>query len=193
MSRLGLFTYYLEIITAGLIRGMIKLIYIYNDFGGTHTTSLAAAYHLQKLPTNRVLTREEILNVPYFNKLEKSDAGRIIFHGKDDEGNSVYTLGRRSSKLVVPALKNLCQILEEQFQIDEKIIFSNTSPTVPFAMTMGGFFSRGLKIDFIGVPLLVAGAKKSCLNIYKLVQNTKHIGSSTHSKVTVIENKNFQA
>ncbi|MEH7392830.1 DUF3189 family protein [Bacillus sp. JJ1474] len=169
------------------------MIYVYNDFGGTHTTSLAASYHLQKLPTNRVLTREEILNVQYFNKLNKSDAGKIIFHGKDEDGHFVYTLGRRSSKLVLPALKNLCQLLEERFQIDEKIIFSNTSPTVPFAMTMGGFFSRGLKIDFIGVPLLVAGAKKSCLNIHKLVETTKQIGSSTHSKVTVIENKNFQA
>ena len=172
---------------------MIKLIYVYNDFGGTHTTSLAAAYHLHKLPTNRVLTKEEILNIPYFNKLDKSDAGKFIYHGKDEDGHSVYTLGRRSSKLVVPALKNLCELLEERLQIDEKFIFSNTSPTVPFAMTMGGFFSRGLKIDFIGVPLLVAGAKKSCLNIHKLVENTKQIGSRSHSMVTVIENKNFQA
>lgn len=172
---------------------MVALIYIYNDFGGTHTTSLAAAYHLNLLPTNRVLTTEEILSTPYFNKLKKSDAGRFIFHGKDDEGNLVYTLGRRSSKLVVPSLKNLCLILEEHFQIEEKIVFSNTSPTVPFAMTMGGFFSRGLGIDFIGVPLLVTGAKKSCLNINKLVENTKQIGSTTHSNVTVIENFKFQA
>ncbi|KAB2330182.1 DUF3189 family protein [Cytobacillus depressus] len=169
------------------------MIYVYNDFGGTHTTSIAAAYHLRKLPENRVLTKEEILNVPYFNKLEKSDAGKFIFHGKDEDGHSVYTLGRRSSKLIIPSLKNFYEVLEDRFQLDEKIIFSNTSPTVPFAMTMGGFFSRGLKIDFIGVPLLVAGAKKSCLNIHKLVENTKQIGSSAHSKVTVIENKNFQA
>lgn len=171
----------------------MKLIYIYHDFGGTHTTSMAAAYHLNMLPTNRILTEEEILHIPYFNKLKKSDAGRFIFHGLDKDGNPVYTLGRRSSKIVVPSLKNFCHLLDEQFKIDEKIVFSNTSPTVPFAMTMGGFFSRGLKIDFIGVPLLVTGAKQSCLNIFKLVENTKHIGSSTSSKVTMIENKNFQA
>ncbi|QED47828.1 DUF3189 family protein [Cytobacillus dafuensis] len=169
------------------------MIYIYNDFGGTHTTALAASYHLQILPENRILTKEEILNVPYFNKLNKSDAGKFIFHGTDEGGNSVYTLGRRSSKLVVPTLKNLCNLFEDKFQIDEKIIFSNTSPTVPFAMTMGGFFSRGLKIDFIGVPLLVSGAKKSCLNVHKLVERTKQIGNTTNSNVTVIENKNFQA
>lgn len=172
---------------------MISLLYIYNDFGGTHTTSLAAAYHLQKLPTDRILTKEEILNVPYFNKLDRSDTCRFIFHGKDEDGSLVYTIGRRSSKLVVPALKNLCELLQDQFQTDEKIIFSNTSPTVPFAMTMGGFFSRGLKIDFIGVPLLVTGAKKSCLNINKLVENTKKIAHSTQSKVTVIDNHQFQA
>ena len=26
------------------------MIYIYNDYGGTHTTALAAAYHLKELP-----------------------------------------------------------------------------------------------------------------------------------------------
>ena len=141
------------------------MIFIYNDYGGTHTTSLAAAYHLKKLPTDRVLTKEEILNVDYFNKLTKADFGKLIFHGIDEDGNSVYTIGRKSTKLVVPALKNLSMLLQEKYQGQEKIIFSNTSPTVPFALTMGGLFSRGLKIDFIGVPFLIVGAKQCCLDI----------------------------
>ena len=141
------------------------MIFIYNDYGGTHTTSLAAAYHLKKLPTDRVLTKEEILNVDYFNKLTRADFGKLIFHGIDEDKNSVYTIGRKSNKLVVPALKNLSMLLQEKYQGQEKIIFSNTSPTVPFALTMGGLFSRGLKIDFIGVPFLIVGAKQCCLNI----------------------------
>lgn len=36
------------------------MIFIYNDYGGTHTTSMAAAYHLKKLPTSRTLTKDEI-------------------------------------------------------------------------------------------------------------------------------------
>ena len=141
------------------------MIFIYNDYGGTHTTSLAAAYHLKKLPTDRVLTKEEILNVDYFNKLTKADFGKLIFHGIDEDKNSVYTIGRKSNKLVVPALKNLSMLLQEKYQGQEKIIISNTSPTVPFALTMGGMFSRGLKIDFIGVPFLIVGAKQCCLTI----------------------------
>ncbi|WP_042761668.1 DUF3189 family protein, partial [Streptococcus sobrinus] len=59
------------------------MIYIYNDFGGTHTTSLAAAYHFNQLPTNRTLTKEEILAVPYFNQLTTADMGNLIFRGID--------------------------------------------------------------------------------------------------------------
>ncbi|WP_028403151.1 DUF3189 family protein [Ectobacillus panaciterrae] len=168
------------------------MIYIYNDYGGTHTTSLAAAYHLKQLPTGRKLTKEEILNVSYFNTLTTSDMGKLIFHGVDEDGNSVYTIGRGISKYVVPALKNLSLLLQVKYQCQENVVFSNTSPTVPFAMTMGGLFSRRLKIDSIGVPLLVLGAKQCCDNIVRMVEYTKQIGKSTNEKVTILENKSFK-
>lgn len=167
------------------------MIYIYNDYGGTHTTSLAAAYHLKELAqSERKLTKEEILNVRFFNKLTKKDSGKLIFHGIDDNGDPVYTLGRKSSKLVVPALKELGLLLQNRYEIKETIIFSNTSPTVPLPMTFGGFFSRGLKLDFIGVPLLVIGAKQCCDDIFRLVEHTKHIAkNSNEGQVIVLDNK----
>ncbi|MBA9028199.1 MULTISPECIES: DUF3189 family protein [Bacillaceae] len=167
------------------------MIFIYNDYAGTHSTALAAAYHLNKLPTDRTLTKAEILNVDFFNKLTNRDMGRIIFHGVDEEDNSVYTLGRKNDKLVVPALKNLGEILQDVYQGDEKIIFSNTSHTVPFAMTMGGLFSRRLKIDRIGVPLLVLGAKQCYPNIIQLVNYTKQAGHLAKTKTVILENKSF--
>ena len=168
------------------------MIFIYNDYAGTHTTSLAAAYHLKKLPTDRQLTKEEILNVDYFNKLTKADFGKIIFRGIDEDGNSVYTIGRKNSKLVIPALKDLSLLFQEKYQIQDKIIFSNTSPTVPFALSMGWLFSRGLKIDFIGVPLLIIGAKQCCLDILRLVENTKQVAKSTNERIVILDNKNMK-
>ena len=169
------------------------MIYIYNDYGGTHTTSLAAAYHLKELEqSERKLTKEEILHVNDFNKLTKKDAGKIIFHGNDENGDSVYTIGRRSSKLVVPAMKNLIVLIQSKHPFDEQVIFSNTSPTVPIPMTIGGFLSRGLKINFLGVPLLVIGAKQCCNNIFRLVDNTKRVAQSTQEKVTILENQEFK-
>ena len=170
------------------------MIYIYNDYGGTHTTALAAAYHLKEITqSERKLTTEEILNVNYFNKLSKEDFGKLIFHGVDENGDSVYTIGRKSNKLVVPALSNLTLLLQSKHQFHEKIIFSNTSPTVPIVMSIGGFFSRGLKIDFIGVPLLVLGAKQCCDNIFRLVENTKQIGKAANGeKVIILENEIYK-
>jgi len=170
------------------------MIYIYNDYGGTHTTSLAAAYHLKQLTqSDRKLTTKEILNVKFFNKLTKKDSGRIIFHGIDENGDSVYTIGRKNSKLVVPALKDLSLLIESKHHFNETIIFSNTSPTVPILMSIGGFFSRGLKIDFIGVPFLVMGAKQCCDNIYWLVQKTKQTGKqSDGAKVIILDNEQYK-
>lgn len=142
------------------------MIYIYHDFGGTHTTSLAAAYHLKLInDPSKILMKEEILAVPYFNKLTKKDAGKFIFHGEDEEGNLVYTLGKRSSKLVIPSLFHFSEIMINRFQLNEKIGFSNTSLIVPLAMTISGFLSRGLGINFIGVPLLIRGAQQCCKHI----------------------------
>jgi hypothetical protein len=170
------------------------VIYIYHDFGGTHTTSLAAAYHLNILSeSNTIPSKEEILAVPYFNKLKKKDAGKLIFHGEDDEGNQIYTLGRRSSKLTVKSLYNFCEILNSSKLIEEKIILSNTSPVVPFAMTLGGFFSRGLGVDVIEVPLLIKGAQKCCGNILQLVNETKQIAKESNNFIVNIENKEYQA
>jgi hypothetical protein len=170
------------------------MIYIYNDFAGTHSTALAAAYHLKQLPqSERKLTSEEILNVNYFNQLTNKDFGKLLFHGTDENGNSVYTIGRKRSKLVVPALKDMSLLLLEKFHVNEKIIFSNTSPTVPFTMSLGGLFSRRLHIDMIGVPLLVKGAKQSCDTIYRLVENTIQVGNTTFDeKVIILENEVYK-
>ncbi|MNC80693.1 hypothetical protein D3C75_1335850 [compost metagenome] len=60
-------------------------------------------------------------------------------------------------------------------------------------MSIGGFFSRGLKIDFIGVPLLVMGAKQCCDNIFRLVENTKQIGkSSNEEQVIILANESYK-
>ncbi|CAM4020391.1 DUF3189 family protein [Mesobacillus zeae] len=170
------------------------MIYIYHDFGGTHTTSLAAAHHLKIInDPKKIPEKAEILALPYFNKLNKDDAGKFILHGEDDEGNPVYTLGRRSSKLTIESLHHFSEILISRNQIGEKIILSNTSPVVPLAMTIGGFFSRGLGVDGIGVPLLIKGAQQCYGNILQLVNDTKKIAKESNFEIVKIDNKKYQA
>ncbi|MCX8130449.1 MAG: DUF3189 family protein [Clostridia bacterium] len=168
------------------------MIYIYNCYGGTHSSSLASAVHLKKLPADRIPTDDEILNTPYFNKLTYKDMGRIIYRGDDEEGNKIFTVGRGTSRVLVPCLKNLIDVLQSDCGLNEKIILSNMSPAVPFAMTMGGFFSRGLGIDSVGVPLLILGAKQAYPKVIEFVQNTKNIAKESNEKVIVLMNTKRQ-
>lgn len=165
------------------------MIYIYNCYGGTHSSSLASAVHLRQLPTNRLPTREEILATSYFNKLTYKDMGRVIFRGTDDEGNKVFSIGRGTSKVLIPCLTELINLLCSDYGFNEKIIFSNMSPTVPPAMTMGGFFSRGLGINFIGVPLLVIGARQAYWRVMEIVAATREKAKKFDGHVLVLENK----
>jgi hypothetical protein len=165
------------------------MIYIYNCYGGTHSSSLASAVHLKKLPLDRIPTTDEIVGTPYFNKLTYKDMGRIIYRGDDEEGNKVFTVGRGTSKILVPCLKNLIDILQGDCGLKERIILSNMSPVVPFQMTMGGFFSRGVGIDFIGVPLLIAGAKQAYPKVLEFVERTKRTAKESNEKVIVLMNE----
>lgn len=151
------------------------MVIIYNCYGGTHSSILASAIHLKKLPSDRVPSAQEILNIEYFNKLTYKDMGRLIFHGVDEAGNRIYSIGRGTSKALVPAMRNLAIALCRDKGIDEHFLFMNCSPTVPPLMTMGGFFSRALHMDFIGVPLLIKGARQTYYNITKLVEKSKEI------------------
>ncbi|WP_209124919.1 DUF3189 family protein [Alkalihalobacillus sp. BA299] len=168
------------------------MLYIYNCFAGTHSSALAAAYHLDKLPKDREPTKEEILGIDIFNKLTPRDFGRIIYHGKDVDGNKVYTVGRGKSTAVIPALLSFISLLEEDGKAIEKIIFSNCSPTVPISMTFGGLFSRRFGIDFIGVPLLIRGAKQAHRTIIQLVEHTKAVASTTQKNIEVLENEKYK-
>ena len=164
------------------------MIFIYNDFGGTHTTAMAAAYHLKKLDENREPTKEEILHSHNYNKLTYKDRGKLYFHGIDEGGNRVYTVGRGRSEILVPGLYNLIEMLHKENVLQEAIILSNTSPTVPFSMTIGGLLSRWLKIDFIGVPLLVFGTKQTYKNIIHVVHTTKNTAKNSTAKLIMLDN-----
>lgn len=146
------------------------MIFIYNCYGGTHSSSLCSAIHLGKLPLDRVPNKDEILNTDYFDALTFKDRGRIIYRGDDKWGNKVYSVSRGSSKTMIPALKSLIDIFKKNFNITEDIVFINASPTVTFPMTVGGFISRALNIPYIGRPLLIIGVKQGYFNMVELVR-----------------------
>jgi hypothetical protein len=65
--------------------------------------------------------------------------------------------------------------MHKLYNVNEGFAYINTSGTVPITMTLGGFFSRGLKINPIGVPLLAIGAQHNYKKIVDLAQKTKQL------------------
>ncbi|ABO50686.1 conserved hypothetical protein [Desulforamulus reducens MI-1] len=139
------------------------MIFIYNCFWGTHSSSLASAIHLNKLPFDRITTKEEILKTDYFNKLSYKDMGRVIYRGIDEEGNKVFTLGRGSSKVLLPCLENLISVFHNECNLKE--------------------------IDFIGVHLLLIGSQQAYQHIVKVVKQTKETAKTTKEPVLVLNNR----
>lgn len=144
---------------------------VYHDVGGTHSTVIAAAIHLNRLPMDMLPSMKDILNVPLFDKLEKKDQGRLIYHGQDEYGNQIYTIHRQ----YVPQLitNTIGSVFDMVGRDRKEILFVDTSVTVNHLMRIGGGSSRRLGLVAFGRPLVAYGTLKAYPKIVAVVQKTK--------------------
>ncbi|WP_053954854.1 DUF3189 family protein [Inediibacterium massiliense] len=144
---------------------------VYHDVGGAHSTIVAAAIHLNQLPLDYIPDKNELLALPLFDKIQKKDIARLIYHGKDEYGHSIYTIGRKNSAhLVVNAIETVFQMLN--FPQNE-ILCVDTSPAVNNLMRIGGGSSRKFGLVSFGRPIVTYGTLKAYSNISEIVKKTK--------------------
>lgn len=147
------------------------MIVIYHDVGGTHSTAIAANLHINKLPMDRVPDKEELLQLPTFDKIEKKQLGSIIYIGDDEFGSKVYTLGRKYSlKYTIPAVLSMYSILNGD---SKGLYIVDTQPAVNLLMKIGGFSSRQLNLVSFGRPIVTSGSQKAYMDLVKIVKNVK--------------------
>ncbi|MCT4594966.1 MAG: DUF3189 family protein [Anaeromicrobium sp.] len=147
------------------------MIVIYNDFGGTHSSATAAHIHVNKLPIDRIPNREELLSLPTFDKVNKSQHGNLIYIGEDELGCKVYTVACEfKPKLVIKAVEDMYKITHGSL---DGLYTINTKHTVNIWMKIGGFFSRYLGLVSFGRPIVTHGTLKAYDNISSLVSNVK--------------------
>ena len=143
---------------------------VYNCVGGTHSSAIAAAIHLGILSPDRTPSKEEVIDVPYFDTLEKKDQGKIIFRGIDENHNKVFTLSRQFvPELVIPDV-------EDAFQLGgglrKDLLLVDTMPSVNLLMKIGGFSSRRLHWVSFGRPIVALGVVKNYHEMVKIVKKT---------------------
>ncbi|MTI49106.1 DUF3189 family protein [Sporosalibacterium faouarense] len=144
---------------------------IYHCVGGTHSSAIAAAVHLNLLPDNKKPSPKEILSIPFFDTLVKEDQGKILYRGSDNQSNKIYTLSRQfSPQLVLPAIKDAWELAGGK---RENLLLVNSMPAVNLLMKIGGFSSRRLGLVSFGRPIVTRGTIKAYDAIVKIVNNTK--------------------
>lgn len=146
---------------------MIKKV-VYFDYGGSHTSILAACIHSGKIPADEVPDGKTLLKLPYLDKTSAEDFGRIKYIGTDESGNKIYALGTKTSD-AGPLLQDLA-VLQG---VDDEFEFIRTTPFVNTVLRIGGFLSRSASLPLIGRPLLISGLKKSYPYISDFVEQNR--------------------
>lgn len=144
---------------------------IYHCVGGAHSSPIAAAIHLNMLPMDHIPSKYDLLNIPFYDTLEKTDIGKIIYRGTDEFGNKVYTLSRQFvPHLVIPSIRDMWHILGKK---QKDLFIVDTLPCVNWLMRIGGFSSRRLKWVHFGRPIVTMGTLSAYKDIVKVVEETK--------------------
>lgn len=145
---------------------------VYHDVGGAHSTAVAANVHINKLPVNRIPSKQEILNLPTFDKIEKDQVGHLMYIGTDELNAQIYTLSRqRKPDLVIRAITDMYCILHGN---TNGLIIVDTKLAVNLLMNIGGFTSRKLQWVSFGRPIVTKGTQQAYMDIVNIVKNVKN-------------------
>jgi hypothetical protein len=143
---------------------------IYHCFGGSHSSVTAAALHLGMLDKTRIPTREQLMDVPYYDKTSDEDFGSIRYMGTDEFGHDVYVLGKKSlDNRYSTILMGVAEILGSQ----DQLILVNCVDRINWSMKIGGFTSRRMRLVLLGRPMVTWGTQRAFNQLVNLVEITR--------------------
>lgn len=144
---------------------------IYDDYGGAHSTPVAAAIHLGIMDPSQVPSDEQLMALPLFDRVTRVNHGCVVFMGTDSNGHEVYVLGRGS--LGVAMERAVACGAAMVGGSSTGVLFVDTLCYVNIWMRIGGFLSRALGLISLGRPLVLYGTRKAFPFLARLVGETK--------------------
>lgn len=144
---------------------------VYCCYGGTHSSPVAAAIHLGWLPRDRVPTRDELMAVPFFDRMTSADRGRVMLAGVDALGREVFVLGRGAEARGIPAAVASGWALAGGAA--DGLVFVDTLRCVNWFMRIGGFLSRGAGWTRVGRPIVLYGTQRAYKALLRLVEKVE--------------------
>lgn len=143
----------------------------YYCYGSAHSSVVAAAIHLGYLPTDRVPSDIEFINLPYYDKTKSSEIGTPFFMGYDNCRNEIFIIGMGRERNLVR--KTIISFLKHNKKDIGDILMVNTLRNVNIKTKIGGFLSRGLGLVPLGRPLTIRGIQEKYLDFVDMVDGVK--------------------
>jgi hypothetical protein len=144
---------------------VITIKVIYFDYGGSHSSVVAAHIHTGKLDSSKTPPIGEIINLPDFDKTTQEDFGKIRKVGTDADGNEIHVLGTKNGNS-----GGLVSGLVDTQNLTDKFRFVDTMPYVNTWLRIGGWLSRGLSLPALGRPLIRIGILQAYPKLVSLVR-----------------------
>ncbi len=144
---------------------------IYHCFGGTHSSVLCAAIHLGIIPDHQLPGYQDLIDLPYYDKVYSSQVGTIFHMGRDDQGRDIYILGCRNCG---PMVEKITGEMNQLLGIDQnEVVMVDTTPCLNIIIKIGGYLSRRLGLTGTGRFLLHRGICLAFPKFKELVWNVK--------------------
>jgi hypothetical protein len=123
------------------------------------------------LPQDRIPTKEEFLQMAYFDRQWPRDHGRIFVLGVDEYGHQICFMGREFyNDIIIRAIKGISEV----YNMDpDRILFVDAMSCVNLLMMLGGSVSRALRLIAIGRPVVIRGTQQSYNRLVQLVEKVK--------------------
>jgi hypothetical protein len=145
---------------------------IYHCYGSAHSSIVAAAIHLGRLPFDRIPAEEEIKALEDFDKARNDSIGHLYFKGKDERGNEVYTLGMGPESSTVK--RTLLFMIDQSHMDAKEFIFAEALPNINTLAKFGGALSRRYGLVKTGRYLAAKGICQSYDRLIQFVDQTKN-------------------
>ncbi|MDI6893323.1 MAG: DUF3189 family protein [Bacillota bacterium] len=141
---------------------------VYHCFGGAHTSVVAGAIHLGKLPERP--SWRDVASLPLFDHTPTWERGWPLYLGTDDRGRRVYAMGRgrdsRGTDLVLGALLRV-------LGLDGRVANHDTLACAGPLTKLGGYTSRRLGLVRPGRTLAALGITRDIPRLLRVVEQAR--------------------
>ncbi|HEX3030904.1 MAG TPA: DUF3189 family protein [Bacillota bacterium] len=153
---------------------------VYHCYGGAHSSVVAAAVHLGRIPLDRLPGIKEIEALPLFDRPVAEDHGLIRFMGRDEYANDIFTLGcRNGGRQMESVLRGLAELIGPP----DSFAMVDALPYVNWLMMLGGASSRRYGLTRFGRPIVAMGVQHFYWDIVNVVKRVKLTIASNNQEV----------